>query len=177
MLLEDRERQRQRLQAMQAPAQARAAGQVQALAPVPRFRDYGYHRVGIAIADDEPAAPPPPYNPAPARAVNAAEFDWLTDPSTTLYSRAISFSKLRGLCHLAVVCTRHAYTTSMVRSLRCAYCNVPVDSVRDLQHHLSRTRHPVYACCGRLFRNDVNFGKHIDARTRFGQHIHQIRRD
>ncbi|KAA1473977.1 hypothetical protein DENSPDRAFT_840520 [Dentipellis sp. KUC8613] len=101
-------------------------------------------------------APPPPYNPVPEQNVQLADLDWIN-------TRAL--------------CGRHVFTKLNVRQLRCQYCFVPVDSLRGLQMHLAMARHPLYACCGRLFRNEDNYNRHVRAGTRFGQHVHRVRRD
>ncbi|KAL1746746.1 hypothetical protein HDZ31DRAFT_33531 [Schizophyllum fasciatum] len=75
-----------------------------------------------------------------------------------------------------ILCTRHWFTTGMVRDLRCGYCDVLLNSLADLRYHLEHvTRHPVYACCGRFFRRDIDFERHLEATpARFGRHIYRF---
>jgi len=86
--------------------------------------------------------------------------DWLDDP--------------------AVVCSRHWFTTDMIRKLVCGYCNVRLNSLADLRYHLLHVeRHPVYSCCGRFFKRVEDFERHADTyATRFmGAHVNQMRKD
>ncbi|KAJ7695393.1 hypothetical protein B0H17DRAFT_1271880 [Mycena rosella] len=95
------------------------------------------------------AAPPPPpphehvhgFNlPGPAR---RASLNWMDDP--------------------AVVCSRHYFTTDMIRNLVCGYCNVRLNSLADLRFHLLHVRrHPVYSCCGRFFRRVEDYERHTN---------------
>ncbi|KAI0066084.1 hypothetical protein BV25DRAFT_1868368 [Artomyces pyxidatus] len=107
---------------------------------------------------NHPVPAPPPYhaNPEPQNRWNAADFDWMTD-------RAIMKSN-----------NPHLFTRNMIRTLSCGYCAARQASLRALQVHLSLARHPVYACCGRLFSNAINYGRHTRSYSRFGNHIHQI---
>ncbi|KDQ60169.1 hypothetical protein JAAARDRAFT_597882 [Jaapia argillacea MUCL 33604] len=112
-------------------------------------------------------APPPPYHDiarqfiqdAVQQEINRHAFHWLDDPH--------------------VVCGRHWFTTNMVRDLTCGYCDNRLNSLADLQYHLTRVRwHPVYACCGRLFKRAEDFERHTRTySSRFGEHIHQVRRE
>ncbi|KAI5834944.1 hypothetical protein K523DRAFT_360231 [Schizophyllum commune Tattone D] len=75
-----------------------------------------------------------------------------------------------------LLCTRHWFTTNMVRDLRCGYCDAMLNSLADLRYHLEHVnRHPVYACCGRFFRRNEDFERHLDATpARFGRHVNQF---
>ena len=75
-----------------------------------------------------------------------------------------------------MLCTRHWFTTNMVRDLRCGYCDAMLNSLADLRYHLEHVnRHPVYACCGRFFRRNEDFERHLDATpARFGRHVNQF---
>ncbi|KAJ7135966.1 hypothetical protein C8R44DRAFT_769368 [Mycena epipterygia] len=114
--------------------------------------------------------PPPPYNPDPPHVFNfgainvgaprRVSLDWMDDP--------------------AIVCSRHWFTTDMIRNLVCGYCNVRLNSLADLRFHLLHVRHhAVYSCCGRFFRRVQDYERHTDAyAARFrGDHVHQMRRD
>ncbi|KZT28083.1 hypothetical protein NEOLEDRAFT_1161274 [Neolentinus lepideus HHB14362 ss-1] len=114
-----------------------------------------------AFAAPRPIEPVPPYLPVLYQALAAANrdrrvLDWMTDPD--------------------VICGRHWFTHAMLQDLTCGYCNVKLNSVADLQYHLAHTRHhPVYACCGRFFKRDVDFERHTHSNPRrFGSHIHQL---
>ncbi|KAJ7048506.1 hypothetical protein C8F01DRAFT_1190188 [Mycena amicta] len=101
--------------------------------------------------------PPPAYHPEP---IYGIPLDWMDDPG--------------------VICSRHWFTTNMISTLVCGYCNVRLNSLADLRFHLSRVRHhPVYACCGRFFRRCQDYERHTEtyAARFFGEHVHQMRRD
>ncbi|KAJ7151190.1 hypothetical protein C8R46DRAFT_1008020 [Mycena filopes] len=134
-------------------------------------RERERERDAIAIA---PAHPPPAYNPvppplppAPVHHAGFAAFnpgrgslDWMDDPS--------------------VVCSRHWFTTDMIRNLVCGYCNVRLNSLADLRFHLLHVRHhPVYSCCGRFFKRVQDYERHtMTFAARFGGgHVHQMRSD
>ncbi|KAI0702061.1 hypothetical protein C8T65DRAFT_719286 [Cerioporus squamosus] len=110
--------------------------------------------------------PPPPYNPHPAPIYNynpprqaAGEFDWMDDPD--------------------ILCTRHWFTANMIDSLTCQYCDAKLNSIADLRYHLSHVRwHSVYACCGRFFKREEDFQRHLDSTfVRFAGHVHTVRRN
>ncbi|KAF7300607.1 RBR-type E3 ubiquitin transferase [Mycena chlorophos] len=147
MLLEERERERERNRNA-APLPAPA----RAPAVVPFVG-------GAALYFGNPApiyhAPPPAYHP-PAPAHHNA-LDWMDDPS--------------------VINARHPFTTAMLQTLICGYCNVRLNSLADLRFHLLRVRHHgVYACCGKFFRREVDFLKHEESKWP-GMHEYQLRRD
>ncbi|KAH8101927.1 hypothetical protein BXZ70DRAFT_932499 [Cristinia sonorae] len=106
-------------------------------------------------------APPPPYVPnAPLfqhYPVRYDQFDWMMDRE--------------------FLCTRHFYTNNMISTLTCLYCEAKLNSLADLQYHLSHTRrHEVFACCGRFFKREVDWERHIEAGPRkWGDHLHQVR--
>ncbi|KAJ7487800.1 hypothetical protein FB451DRAFT_1528476 [Mycena latifolia] len=78
----------------------------------------------------------------------------------------------------AVICSRHGFTTDMIRNLVCGYCNARLNSLADLRFHLRRVRHhPLYSCCGRFFRRVEDYERHTNTSTRFGAHVHQMRSD
>nr|GAT58831.1 predicted protein [Mycena chlorophos] len=147
MLLEERERERER---------NRNAAPVPRPAPAPAVVPFVG---GAAMHFGNPApiyhAPPPAYHPpAPARH-NA--LDWMDDPS--------------------VINARHPFTTAMLQTLICGYCNVRLNSLADLRFHLLRVRHHgVYACCGKFFRREVDFLKHEESKWP-GMHEYQLCRD
>ncbi|KAJ7432895.1 hypothetical protein B0H11DRAFT_2123541 [Mycena galericulata] len=120
------------------------------------------------VADlNPPAHPAPPYNAAPPAyhhagiAILAARrdsLDWMDDPD--------------------VICSRHWFTTDMIRKLVCGYCNVKLNSLADLRFHLLHVRHhAVYSCCGRFFRRVQDYERHTNTyAARFqGEHVHQMR--
>ncbi|KAJ7755328.1 hypothetical protein DFH07DRAFT_743267 [Mycena maculata] len=120
----------------------------------------------ISTPPDHPAPPynpaPPPYRPAEVRipALRPGPLDWMDDSN--------------------VVCSRHWFTTDMIRNLVCGYCNVRLNSLADLRFHLLHVRrHVVYSCCGRFFRKVEDYERHADTyAARFhGEHVHQMRRD
>ncbi|KAF7289868.1 RBR-type E3 ubiquitin transferase [Mycena indigotica] len=104
---------------------------------------------------------PPAYIPAPAPVLHRrSPLEWMDDPD--------------------VVCSRHWFTTEMINTLICGYCNVRLNSLADLRFHLTHVRrHPVYACCGRFFKHEIDYDRHVQSyAARFhGDHVHQMRRD
>ncbi|RPD65724.1 hypothetical protein L226DRAFT_501257 [Lentinus tigrinus ALCF2SS1-7] len=125
-----------------------------------RVDDYPL-RAEVAVVRDLP--PPPPYNPHPAPLYNprpaTGAFDWMDDPD--------------------ILCTRHWFTANMINSLTCQYCDAKLNSIADLRYHLSHVRwHSVYACCGRFFKREEDFERHLDSTfVRFGGHRHTVRRN
>ncbi|KAJ7152586.1 hypothetical protein C8R43DRAFT_1003009 [Mycena crocata] len=121
--------------------------------------------------------PAPAYNPIPAYNHNPAppaynhnfnlngagvrvSLDWMDDP--------------------AIICSRHWFTTDMIRNLVCGYCSVRLNSLADLRFHLLHVRrHAVYSCCGRFFRKEIDYERHTNSfAARFGGvHVHQMRSD
>ncbi|CAL1708947.1 unnamed protein product [Somion occarium] len=108
-----------------------------------------------------PQAPPPYVAHAPVVqfGARAPTFDWMHDPD--------------------ILSTRHWFTSQMIQDLICKYCDVRLNSLADLQYHLSHTRrHAVFACCGRFFKAEADFDRHVVAEPRrFGLHLHQARRN
>lgn len=117
------------------------------------------------------AQAPPPYAP---RAVNKNDFEWLEDPGKLV----TLFLLIKHSYILDIVCGRHPFTTEMMSNLTCGYCNNRLNSLADLQYHLGHVRyHPVFACCGKLFKREVDLERHLNSYPgRFGQHVHEIRR-
>ncbi|KAK7683547.1 hypothetical protein QCA50_013382 [Cerrena zonata] len=78
-----------------------------------------------------------------------------------------------------IISKRHWFTIDMIQTLSCGYCDAKLRSVADLRYHLANTkRHELYACCGRFFKRDVDFERHVESAPRqFGRHVHQLRRD
>ncbi len=78
-----------------------------------------------------------------------------------------------------ILCTRHWFTTNMITSLTCQYCDVRLNSLADLRYHLSHVRrHSVYACCGRFFKREVDFERHLDSTPlRLGRHVYTFQRN
>ncbi|KAJ7637178.1 hypothetical protein FB45DRAFT_789450 [Roridomyces roridus] len=122
---------------------------------------------------NHPVRPAPAYNPLPAfntpppayhfgnphPAARPASLDWLDDPH--------------------IVCSRHPFTTDMIRHLVCGYCNVRLNSLADMRFHLLNVRHhAVYSCGGRFFRRVQDYERHVDTyAARFGGvHAKQMRR-
>ncbi|KAL1695837.1 hypothetical protein GGG16DRAFT_86208 [Schizophyllum commune] len=101
--------------------------------------------------------PIPHRTPTPPPGYRAGSLTWMTEDPQLL-------------------CTRHWFTTNMVRDLRCGYCDAMLNSLADLRYHLEHVnRHPVYACCGRFFRRNEDFERHLDAApARFGRHVNQF---
>ncbi|TRM63510.1 hypothetical protein BD626DRAFT_272723 [Schizophyllum amplum] len=128
--------------------QARAEAVQAAVPPPPIPEPPRHYAVGIYGGIPRIPTPPPAYR--------TGHLNWMDDPH--------------------VLCTRHWFTAGMVRDLRCGYCDVLLNSLADLRYHLEHvTRHPVYACCGRFFRKDVDFERHLSARpARFGEHVHRF---
>ena len=128
---------------------------------------------GQAIRAGNPIAPQYPAHRYMEPA-NEYEFDWMTDPGFSISSISVINSTNR---RIDVLCTRHPFTTDMMRDLQCGYCDVLLNSVADLQYHLSHVRrHPVYACCGRFFRREIDYERHGESYShRFGgRHVHQF---
>ncbi len=74
-----------------------------------------------------------------------------------------------------VHCTRHWFTAAMINTLTCQYCDTKLNSLADLRYHLTHVRrHAVYACCGRFFKREVDYERHMGARY---DHEHEFRRD
>ncbi|KAH7882297.1 hypothetical protein F5I97DRAFT_1817067 [Phlebopus sp. FC_14] len=167
MLLEDRERQRvaelerqqglpvlRHVQAAQPPpyqAAAAAPAHYRAPAVVP---GPAYYRAPAVV-------PGPAYYRAPAivpAPIQNARLDWVHDPE--------------------ILCGHHAFTQRMIGLLVCGYCNAHATSLADLLYHLSHVRHhPVYACCGRFFKDEADFDRHCEARiVRFDEHVHRVAR-
>lgn len=168
LLLEERERERER---------ERQAGR-----PLGRLALFPPAGNAIPVARYDP--PPPPYNPAPViqayREVPGSDLSWIDDPGTSLPSVPVRGPEGSGLIRSSdVLCTRHWFTANMINSLTCQYCDTQLNSIGDLQYHLSHVRwHSVYACCGRFFRREEDFQRHCDAPfTRFGGHAYTVRRD
>ncbi|KAI0944917.1 hypothetical protein AcV7_001588 [Taiwanofungus camphoratus] len=75
-----------------------------------------------------------------------------------------------------VLSTGHRFTTQMITTLRCGYCNENLNSLADLQHHLGNIRqHAVYACCRRFFRLEQDYDRHAAAMTRRRHRMHEHR--
>ncbi|KAI0765331.1 hypothetical protein C8Q74DRAFT_1287700 [Fomes fomentarius] len=106
----------------------------------------------------DPLPPPPPYHPV-AVDDDIPDLSWMEDDD--------------------VLCKRHWFTSNMINSLICQYCDASLNSLADLRYHLTNVRrHAVYACCGRFFKRDVDFERHQDAdNLKYGWHIHTVRRD
>ncbi|KAM5533573.1 hypothetical protein V8D89_012789 [Ganoderma adspersum] len=115
-------------------------------------------------------APPPPYERVEyigmggayiggPPAVDDNDLSWMDDPD--------------------ILCTRHWFTSNMVNSLTCQYCDTKLNSLADLRYHLSHVRwHSVYACCGRFFKRDVDFERHLDSTPlRLGRHLYTFQRN
>jgi hypothetical protein len=110
--------------------------------------------------------------------VHYDEFEWMDDPSLSTSSLFNQIESSLRFTRVDVVGARHEFTRTMLHTLTCGYCNARLNSLADLRYHLSHvTRHPVYACCGRFFKRDVDFERHVDAGVRWGRHDHQVRRD
>ncbi|KAJ2969405.1 hypothetical protein NUW54_g12972 [Trametes sanguinea] len=75
--------------------------------------------------------------------------------------------------------TRHWVTRDMISSLTCVYCDAKLTSLADLRYHLGHVRrHAVYACCGRFFKREEDYERHVQSDPlRFGVHLHSFRRD
>ncbi|KAL7284060.1 hypothetical protein ACG7TL_001337 [Trametes sanguinea] len=110
----------------------------------------------------QPVAPParhaaPPRPVAPRR--RGQSLDWMDDPD--------------------ILCMRHWVTRDMISSLTCVYCDAKLNSLADLRYHLAHVRrHAVYACCGRFFKREEDFDRHVESEpVRFGFHLHTFQRD
>ncbi|KAJ7770461.1 hypothetical protein B0H16DRAFT_1515548 [Mycena metata] len=119
-----------------------------------------------------PAHPPPAYNPAPP------------PPPAHLNVGFAQIQPRRGsldwIDNPGILNSRHPFTTEMVRTLMCGYCNVRLNSLADMRFHLLHVRHhPVYACCGRFFRRAQDYERHsLTFAAKFGgRHVHQMRSD
>ncbi|KAH7926264.1 hypothetical protein BV22DRAFT_1009547 [Leucogyrophana mollusca] len=153
-LLEQRERERQR-QADNNQRQQLVQPQP-APAPPPPYFPPQYVPPHMRV---EPQYVPPHMRAEPQYVplrTRAAELEWMHDPN--------------------IVCGRHPFTTDMIRSLVCGYCNARANSMADLLYHLSHvTHHAVFACCGRFFAREVDFDRHCQAQVhRFGGHVHTV---
>ncbi|OSD08736.1 hypothetical protein PYCCODRAFT_1455722 [Trametes coccinea BRFM310] len=110
----------------------------------------------------QPVAPPARHA-APARPVaprrRGQSLDWMDDPD--------------------ILCMRHWVTRDMISSLTCVYCDAKLNSLADLRYHLAHVRrHAVYACCGRFFKREEDFDRHVESEpVRFGFHLHTFQRD
>ncbi|KAI0659334.1 hypothetical protein C8Q70DRAFT_987272 [Cubamyces menziesii] len=122
-------------------------------------------RMGIARVV-APAPAPPPYVPRHANHVALHDEDdrdvdlsWMDDPD--------------------ILCTRHWFTAQMITTLTCQYCDTKLNSLADLRYHLSHVRwHAVYACCGRFFKREVDYERHLDSQVvRFGRHVCRVLRN
>ncbi|KAJ6631063.1 hypothetical protein B0H10DRAFT_1980669 [Mycena sp. CBHHK59/15] len=116
----------------------------------------------------------PVYHPAPAPpAYNNFQLAAAPAPPGAL--------RLTGwMIPVNVVCSRHWFTTDMIRNLVCGYCDVKLNSLADLRFHLLHVRrHPVYSCCGRFFKRVQDFERHLDTYPArfYGEHVHQMRSD
>lgn len=101
--------------------------------------------------------PPPPYRPqaAPIAGEEPNDLEWLRNP--------------KG------VSGGHAFTTQMMRSLVCGYCETRANSLADLVYHLEHVRHhSVFACCGRFFAREDHFERHCSSRVKSGRHQHRV---
>ncbi|CDO75745.1 hypothetical protein BN946_scf184921.g21 [Trametes cinnabarina] len=89
----------------------------------------------------------------------AASLDWMDDPD--------------------ILCTRHWFTRDMIKSLTCLYCDAKLTSLADLRYHLTHVRrHAVYACCGRFFKREEDYDRHLEAEAlRFGDHVYTFQRN
>ncbi|EJF63850.1 hypothetical protein DICSQDRAFT_160351 [Dichomitus squalens LYAD-421 SS1] len=131
-----------------------------------REREQGRRNRGRApVVVVAPPAPPPLYEHHIGYAVAehnddyVQNLDWMDNPD--------------------ILCTRHWFTANMINSLTCQYCDAKLNSIADLRYHLSHVRwHSVYACCGRFFKRDVDFERHLDSpHTRLGLHAYTFRRN
>ena len=69
----------------------------------------------------------------------------------------------------------HHFTQQTISTLTCLYCDARLNSIADLTYHLARVRtHQVWACCGKLFRREVDFERHQEAQARRGYHYNTI---
>ncbi|KAG9003812.1 hypothetical protein FRB93_010828 [Tulasnella sp. JGI-2019a] len=56
---------------------------------------------------------------------------------------------------------QHHFTSNMIHSFSCGYCNANLNSLASLRYHLVNTRkHPLFACCGRLYDRAEEFDNH-----------------
>ncbi|KAI1798029.1 hypothetical protein LXA43DRAFT_1106215 [Ganoderma leucocontextum] len=133
-----------------------------------RERDQARRNPGRVPAVAAAPPPPPPYEyigigmggayiPGPPAFDD--DLSWMDDP--------------------AILCTRHWFTSNMINSLTCQYCDTSLNSLADLRYHLNHVRwHSVYACCGRFFKRDVDFERHLDSNpVRHGRHVYTFQRN
>jgi hypothetical protein len=135
--------------------------------PVQPVQDFAppHHVINIGAPLVQP--PPPPYQPlgygymAPVHHHHHAhdELDWLEDDDV-----------MRG---------RHWFTNDMLNTLTCGYCDRRVNSRAALRHHLANVRHhPVFACCGRFFKREIDYERHAESEaSRFGYHMYSYVRN
>ncbi|KAI0766296.1 hypothetical protein BC629DRAFT_1596451 [Irpex lacteus] len=103
---------------------------------------------------EEPPAPPPYYAVQRNITYDTSDMQWMMEPDA--------------------INTRHWFTRDMIAGLTCGYCDARLNSLADLRYHLSHSkRHAVYSCCGRFFKRDVDFERHVESRQ---YHENQARR-
>lgn len=136
----------------------------------------------------EPLPPPPPiavHNPPPAQPIFRAPPPALPPPpyqqqaphriGLAIAQRQPPQLPLEWMEDDDVIRGRHWFTNDMFSSLTCGYCGCRVNSRAALRHHLANVRHhSVFACCGRFFRREVDFARHVESYpNRYGYHAYQ----
>ena len=120
--------------------------------------------------------PPPPYRPqaAPIAGEEPNDLEWLRNPSKNFcFFHLASHPPVHNFAE--GVSGGHAFTTRMMRSLVCGYCDTRANSLADLVYHLEHVRHhSVFACCGRFFSREDHFERHCSSRVKSGRHQHKV---
>ncbi|PCH44865.1 hypothetical protein WOLCODRAFT_78291 [Wolfiporia cocos MD-104 SS10] len=146
-----------------------------------RQRELEHERVQAPVADlrDPQAAPRLEAVLAPHVALRHLPYDEYPPWALQAGNAAPARDLLEWMDDPDILCSKHLFTSQMIQNLECGYCNARLTSTDDLQYHLSHVRrHPVYACCGRFFKSELDLERHQNAYPgRFGTHIHSVRRD
>lgn len=90
------------------------------------------------------------------------DFDWIDDHGA--YSPFLrTFEDLT--LPAGVLSLVHPFTREMITTLTCGYCDSRLSSIDDLKYHLNNVRyHPVFSCCGRFFRRDIDLERHREGK-------------
>lgn len=117
-----------------------------------------------------PAAGIPPHyvsphmHDPPPRYENG-EFGWMYNPG----QRKIIYAPLKLMIVPDVESGQHTFTAGMLNTYSCGYCGRNQGSLQDLQAHLANVDgHPVFSCCGKIFRQQIDYQRHQDS----GRHRH-----
>ncbi|CAG8821140.1 28629_t:CDS:2, partial [Dentiscutata erythropus] len=105
------------------------------------------NHVNLVRVNPAPVNQPPPPPPPPAKQINRR----LNIALSNLLTQHKTHKRFR----------LSSWLIKMIEDSQCGYCNRKFRRVEDLESHLQRTTvHEVYECCGKLFRNEIDYNQH-----------------